>query len=573
MAGLAAAFGSGAMTNSIAELEHADCIFVIGSNTTEAHPIVALRIKAAVAKHGANLIVADPRRIELTRFAAAHLRQRCGSDIMLINALMNVIVNEGIQNKAFIAERTENFDEFWQVARAVTPEVAQLASGVPADEIRRAARMLAAAKRLSIVYAMGITQHATGTDNVKALANLSLLLGGIGRESTGVNPLRGQNNVQGACDMGGLPGVFPGYQRVDVPEVRAKFEKAWGATLPERPGLTVVEILQAADQGHIRALYCMGENPVLSDPNSNHVREVLQHIEFLVVQDIFLTETCEYAHVVLPSASFAEKDGTFTNTERRVQRVRKAVEPPGQARQDWAIVCDLARRMESASPTRRPSAPEGRTPQEMGGEMRYDHPSQIMAEIASLTPSYAGISYERLEKGGIQWPCPTPDHPGTVYLHKDRFSRGLGRFHATPFREPVEPPDAEYPFVLSTGRVLYHFHTATMTRQSAGLNELYPGGDIQVNPEDAEALGVEPGELIEVASRRGAIQAKALVTDRVPRGMVYMPFHFREAPANVLTLDALDPVSKIPELKVCAVRLTKASTPAESGAQAETVTA
>ncbi len=553
------------MTNSIAELEGADCIFVIGSNTTEAHPIVALRIKAAVTKHGANLIVADPRRIELTRFASLHLRQRCGSDIMLLNAIMNAIVNEGLHNKAFIAGRTEGFDEFWQVAQAITPEVAQVATGVPADDIRRAARMLGTAKNPSIVYAMGITQHITGTDNVKALANLAMLIGGIGRPSTGVNPLRGQNNVQGACDMGGLPNVLPGYQRVDAPEVREKFAKAWGAPIPEKPGLTVVEIIQAIEAGRIKALYCMGENPVLSDPNSNHVREALQRLELLIVQDIFLTETAEYAHVVFPSASFAEKDGTFTNTERRVQRVRKAIEPPGQARQDWEIICDLAARLGGVAA----SVPLAGSFDDRDGSrhvhrMHYDSPSQIMAEIASLTPSYGGISYERLEKGGLQWPCPTPDHPGTPFLHKDRFSRGLGRFHATPFREPAEQPDADYPFVLSTGRVLYHFHTATMTRQVAGLHELYPGGDIQVNPDDAAALGLEQGEPVEVASRRGAITAKVLITDRVPRGTVFMPFHFREAPANVLTIDVLDPVAKIPELKVCAVRLRKVPQPAEA---------
>jgi len=542
VAGLAAAFGSGAMTNSIAGVEHSDCIFVIGSNTTEAHPIVALRIKAAVTKHGANLVVADPRRIELTRFATLHLRQRCGSDVMLVNAIMNVIVNEDLHNKDFIAERTENFDEFWQVVQPCTPEVAELASGVPADDIRRAARMLGNAERPSIVYAMGITQHTTGTDNVKALANLALLTGGIGRASTGVNPLRGQNNVQGACDMGGLPATYPGYQRVDAPEVKAKFEKAWGVPLPDKPGLTVVEILNAAADGRIKALYCMGENPVLSDPNSNHTREVLAGLELLVVQDIFLTETCEYAHVVLPSASFAEKDGTFTNTERRVQRVRKALEPPGQARQDWEIICDLSTRL--------------------GYAMRYDEPSQIMDEIASLTPIYGGISFERIEQRGLQWPCPTKDHPGTPFLHKGKFSRGKGRFHPTPFREPAEMPDAEYPFVLSTGRVLYHFHTATMTRQSAGLDELYPGGEVQVNPDDAEELGLEHGAMAEVASRRGAVRARVLVTDTVPKGMVYMPFHFREAPANVLTNDALDPVSKIPELKVCAVKLSRATEPA-----------
>ena len=542
MAGLAASFGSGAMTNSIAELEGADCIFVIGSNTTEAHPIVALRIKAAVEKHHARLIVADPRRIELARFAEIHLRQRCGTDALLLNAMMNVIVTENLHNQEFIAQRTENFDEFWQAVQACTPEVAQLGSGVPADDIRRAARAFATARRASIVYAMGITQHTTGTDNVKALANLAMLAGQIGRESTGVNPLRGQNNVQGACDVGGLPNVLPGYQRVDLPEVREKFARAWGAAIPAQPGLTVVEILNAALEGRIKALYCMGENPVLSDPNSNHTREALKHLDLLVVQDIFLTETAEYAHVVLPSASFAEKDGTFTNTERRVQRVRKAIEPPGQARADWEILCDLATRL--------------------GYPMHYESPAQIMDELAALTPVYAGISYPRLERESLQWPCLDPTHLGTRFLHKDKFSRGLGRFHATPFKEPVELPDADYPFILSTGRVLYHFHTATMTRRCNGLDELYPGGDIQVNPDDAKQLRIEHGEVIEVASRRGSVKAKALVTDRVPPGMVFMPFHFREAPANVLTIDALDPIAKIPELKVCAVRVSKVATPA-----------
>jgi len=539
VAGLAASFGSGAMTNSVGELEDADCIFVIGSNTTEAHPIVALRIKAAVEKHGARLIVADPRRIDLTRFAELHLPQRCGSDVMLLNALMNVIVNENLQDKEFVEGRTENFEEFWQAIEPCTPEVAELTSGVPADDIRRAARMIATAQRASIVYAMGITQHTTGTDNVKAIANLAMLTGSIGRESTGVNPLRGQNNVQGACDMGGLPNVVSGYQSVSLPSVREKFTQAWGAPLPPEPGLTIVEILQAVDEGRIKALYCMGENPVLSDPNSNHTRQALEHLELLIVQDLFLTETAEYAHVVLPSASFAEKDGTFTNTERRVQRVRKAVEPPGQARPDWEILCDLATRM--------------------GRPMPYGDPAAIMDEIASLTPIYGGISYARLESESLQWPCPTADHPGTPYLHKGTFSRGLGRFHPTPFKEPVELPDKDYPFLLSTGRVLYHFHTSTMTRQSDGLDELYPGGDIQVHPDDAKRLRIAPGELIEVASRRGAVRAKALLTDRVPKGMVYMPFHFREASANVLTNDALDPIAKIPEFKVCAVKLTKVS--------------
>ena len=537
MAGLAATFGSGAMTNSVDELEHADCIFVTGSNTTVAHPIVALRIKAAVEKHGATLIVADPRRIDLCRFAALHLPQRCGTDVLLFNALMNVIVNEGLHDESFIKERTENFDEFWQAIEPCTPEVAALTTGVPAEDIRQAARTLAAADRASIVYAMGITQHTTGTDNVKALANLAMLTGNIGRESTGVNPLRGQNNVQGACDMGALPNVFPGYQKVAEAEARAKFAAAWGRPLPEEPGLTVVEMLNAACEGRIKALYVMGENPVLSDPNSNHTLQALEALDFLVVQDIFLTETAEYADVVLPSACFAEKDGTFTNTERRVQRVRKAVEPPGQARPDWEILCDLATRM--------------------GYPMSYDSPAAIQDEVAGLTPIYGGITYGRLERESLQWPCPDASHPGTPYLHKGTFSRGLGHFHATPFKEANELPDAEYPFLLSTGRVLYHFHTATMTRQSAGLDELYPGGDIQVSPADAARLGIEHGELIEVASRRGQVQAKALLTDRVPEGMVYMPFHFKEAPANILTNDALDPIAKIPEFKVCAVKIAK----------------
>jgi len=524
------------MTNSIDELEGSDCIFVIGSNTTEAHPIVALRIKDAVAKHGARLIVADPRRIDLTRFAELHLQQRSGSDTLLINALANVIIEEGLLDKEFVEARTENFEEFAAAVAPCTPEVAELTSGVPADDIRAAARAFATARRASIVYAMGITQHTSGTDNVKALANLAMLTGNVGFESTGVNPLRGQNNVQGACDMGGLPNVLPGYQKVIDPKVREKFASCWSRPIPEEPGLTVVETLNAADEGRIKALYCMGENPVMSDPNSNHTREALEKLDLLIVQDIFPTETVEYAHVVLPSASFAEKDGTFTNTERRVQCVRKALDPPGEARPDWEIVCALAKRM--------------------GYPMGHKDPADIMDEIAWLTPIYGGIEYARLEHGSLQWPCIDRDHPGTPYLHKDTFARGRGHFHATPFKEAAELPDEEYPFLLSTGRVLYHFHTATMTRQSAGLDELYPGGDIQVNPDDAKSLGLKVGGFVDVESRRGIIRAKALLTDRVPPGMVFMPFHWREASANVLTNDALDPIAKIPEFKVCAVKLT-----------------
>jgi len=535
VAGLARAFGSGAMTNSIDELEHADCILVTGSNTTEAHPIIALRIKAAVERHGAHLILADPRRIDLVRFARVHMRQRSGTDVALFNAMMNVILAEGLAHEEFIAARTEGFEELRAVVETCTPEWAEAITGVPAEQIRTAARLYGGAERASIVYSMGITQHTTGTDNVLSLANLAMLTGNVGRASTGVNPLRGQNNVQGACDLGALPNVYPGYQRVDDPEVRAKFEKAWNVSLPAAPGLTVVEIVNAAAEGRVRGLHIMGENPMLSDPNVNHVREALEKLDFLCVQDIFLSETARLADVVLPAASFAEKDGTYTNTERRVQRVRKAVESPGDARGDDWIICELATRM--------------------GYPMSYGGPAEVMAEIASLTPIYGGISLERIEQVGLQWPCRDGDHPGTAFLHGGQFTRGRGVFHAVPFREAAELPDDEYPYLLTTGRLLYHFHTGTLSRRTAGLEELCPPAPFEIHPEDAAREGIADGQIVEVASRRGTVRARAVLTERSRRGTVFMPFHFHEAAANVLTNDALDPVAKIPEYKVCAVRL------------------
>jgi len=540
VAGLARAFGSGAMTNSIDEFEGADCIFVIGSNTTEAHPVIGLRVKAAVKKHGAKLVVADPRSIDLVRFADVHLQQRPGTDVMLVNAMLNVIVSESLEDKSFIESRTENFDEAVKAIEPCTPEAAAVVTGVPADDIREAARTYAKAGRASIIYSMGITQHTTGTDNVLALANLAMITGNVGKESTGVNPLRGQNNVQGACDLGALANVYSGYQKVTDPAVRAKFEKAWGAKLDDKIGLTVVEMIHAIEKGDVRALYVMGENPAMSDPNTNRTREALGQCEFLVVQDVFLTETAELADVVLPGAVFAEKDGTYTNTERRAQLLRQALPPPGEARQDWQIICELASRI--------------------GYEMSYDAPSDIMDEIASVTPIYGGMSYTRLgiDGGpGLQWPCTSPDHPGTRFLHEGKFSRGKGKFHPTPFKEPDELPDEEYPFILSTGRVLYHFHTGTMSRKTEGLNEI-SGPVVEINPEDAEALGVKDCDTVEVASRRGKVRTRALVTSRPKKGVVFMPFHFHEAPANALTNDALDPIAKIPELKVCAVRVVKA---------------
>ena len=535
VAGLARAFGSGAMTNSIEDFDLTDCILVIGSNTTECHPIIGSAIKRAAVHRQVPLIIADPRSIELTEYATIHLRQKGGTDVALINAMVHVILHEGLEDRQFIAERTEGFEELRQAVLPYTPELGEKITGVPAEEIIRAARLFAQAGAASIVYSMGITQHISGTDNVMALANLAMVTGNVGKRGAGVNPLRGQNNVQGACDMGALPNVYPGYQRADDEKVRSKFEEAWGVKLPGQIGLTMVEMINAAAEGKLKALYIMGENPMLSDPDVNHVEEALQKLDFLVVQDIFLSETARLAHVVLPAAGIAEKEGTFTNTERRVQRVRKGIEPPGQAREDWVILCDLAQRM--------------------GYRMAYDEVSVIQDEIASLTPSYGGIIYERLEKGSLQWPCPDRQHPGTPYLHQNLFTRGLGKFHAVEFIPPMELPDEEFPFLLSTGRILEHFHTGTMSRRAEVLDRLVSVGAIEIHPTDALSLGIEEGKKVRIISRRGQIEIGARITDRVTPGTLFLAFHYREAPANRLTIAALDPVAKIPEFKVCAVRV------------------
>ncbi len=537
VAGLARAFGSGAMTNSMKELRYADCILVTGSNTTEAHPIIALDIKAAVKRNGARLIVADPRKIDLVRFSSLWLRQKSGTDVALFNGMMHVILKEGLEDRGFIEERTEDFDRLREAVERYTPDEAAAISGVPAEDIIKAARTFGGARAASIVYSMGITQHTTGTDNVLSLANLAMLTGNIGRRSTGVNPLRGQNNVQGACDLGALPNVYPGYQKVDDSAVQQKFEQAWGTTLSPMPGLTVVEMLHGVEDGRIHGMYIMGENPFLSDPNVNRVKRDLEAVDFLVVQDIFLSETAQYADVVLPAASFAEKSGTFTNTERRVQLLREVTPVPGEARQDWEIVCDVSRRM--------------------GYAMGFANAAQIMDEIAGLTPIYGGISHGRLTGLGLQWPCPDPEHPGTLYLHKGTFSRGKGLFHGIEYIPPAELPDEEYPLVLTTGRILYHYHTGTMTRRSQGLHEVRPEGFFEINPQDAQPLELAQGDMARVSSRRGTVTARCVVTERSRPGSVFMAFHFREAAANILTNDALDPVAKIPELKVCAIRVEK----------------
>ena len=535
MAGLATSFGSGAMTNSISEIKDAACILVIGSNTSAGHPVIALEIKKAV-RNGGRLIVANPREIELCRHADVWLRQAPGSDVALLMGVMKVILDEGLADLSFVSECCDNFDAFKESLKNFDLDFVEKTTGVPRDTIVEAARLFATCKPATIIYAMGITQHSHGTDNVMAVANLAMLTGNMGRPSTGVNPLRGQNNVQGACDMGALPNVYTGYQRVDNPDIQKKFEIAWRSDLSPTPGLTLTEMLDAAYEGKIKAVYVMGENPILSDADANHTEKALKKLEFLIVQDIFLTETARLADVVLPAVSFAEKDGTFTNTERRIQRVRKAIEPVGNSKPDWWIICQLARKM-------------------CDKDFDFENPSEVMEEIARLTPSYGGVTYERLEECGLQWPCPTKDHPGTPILHVGRFVCGLGKFAPLQYKPPAELPDKEYPLVLTTGRNLYHYHTGTMTRKVAGLNTIEPEGVIEINPADASSLKIKDGDKVKVISRRGEVAVKAKITEKSPPKVVYMTFHFAESAANLLTNTALDPVAKIPEFKVCAVRI------------------
>ena len=525
------------MTNSIEEIAAASCIFAIGTNTTVAHPVIALRVKKAV-RDGATLIVANPKEIDLCRHADVFLQHRPGTDVVLLAGMMRVIVDEHLADEEFIRLRCEDFDVLRQSLENFAPERVEEITGVPREKIAEAARRYATHKPGSILYAMGITQHTHGTDNVMAVADLAMLTGNIGKPSTGVNPLRGQSNVQGACDMGALPNVYPGYQKVIDPAAREKFETAWGCQLGDSPGLTHTEIFQAAYEGKIKSIYLVGENPILSEANANHVKEAIQRLEFLVVQDIFLTETAELADVVLPAATFAEKDGTFTNTERRVQRIRKAVDPPGDAKTDAWITCEIAKRVGADG-------------------FDFSSPSEVMEEIASLTPSYGGISHDRLDEVGLQWPCPSADHPGTRFLHGEKFTRGKGKFVPLQYKPPAELPDDEYPLVLTTDRSLYHFHTSTMTRKVEGLNKLDDRELLKINPQDASSLGIADGDIVQVVSRRGEMTVEANITDVCPPGLVSATFHFAESPTNELTNSALDPVAKIPETKVCAVRVTK----------------
>jgi formate dehydrogenase alpha subunit len=523
------------MTNSIADVEKADLLFVIGSNTTECHPIIGRLIRQGVKFKGTKLIVVDPRTTEFAKMAAIHLRHKPGTDVALLNAIMHVIIEENLHNKKFIQEHTEGFEQLAETVKKYTPEMAEKITGVPRADIIKAARLFAGVDKAAVLYGMGITQHTTGTDNVKTLANLLMLTGNIGREGTGLSPLRGQNNVQGACDMGALPNVLTGYQAITDQEKRKASEAAWGVNaLPAKPGLTMGDMLSTKPEGGVKAMYIMGENPIITDPDMRHTRQSLTNLEFLVVQDIFPTETAVIADVILPAAAYAEKDGTFTNTERRVQRVRKAVEPPGEAKPDWEIITLLA--------------------EKMGHRFGYKNPEQIMEEIASLTPIYGGIHYDRLNGYGLQWPCTDRNHPGTQILHQGKFIRGLGKFHAVEYKAPAESVSPGFPLILTTGRILEHYHTGSMTRRSDVLNKLCPNGTIDIHPEDALKLGIVDGDIVAIASERGKIEAPVRITDETAPGLAFMAFHWSELPVNVVTSTASDPSAKIPEFKVSAVK-------------------
>jgi formate dehydrogenase alpha subunit len=538
VAGLVTSLGSGAMTNSMAEIAKTGVAFVIGSNTTWSHPVFGSMLKRAVREKGVKLIVCDPRRIDLVEFADIWLQQRNGSDVALLSGLQHIILREGWEAADYIRERTEGFEDYRKSMEEFTPALVEELTGIPQDKLYAAAKLFAQSGRGAIYYCMGITQHSHGVDNVKACANLSLITGNLGVEGGGVNPLRGQSNVQGACDMGCLPNVLTGYQPITSPEAQAKFAKRWGSQPTAlKVGLTATAMVPAAGD-KIKALYIMGENPLVSDPNVNHAEKCLAKLDLLIVQDIFLTETAEIADVVLPAAAFAEKIGTITNTERRVQLSNKAFEPPAEAREDSEIIAGIAERL--------------------GAKGFPRTVADLWQEIVELTPQYAGMTYERLRLCGLQWPCPTPDHPGTPILHKEKFSRGKALLAPLTYRAPAEEPCAEYPIRLSTGRMLQHYHTGSMTRRAKVLDSLVPTGQIELSPADATRLGVRSGDRVRVTTRRGSIVTFANVVERVAEGSAFAPFHFHESAANRLTNDALDPVCAIPEFKVCAARIERA---------------
>jgi formate dehydrogenase alpha subunit len=549
--GLQLSIGSSAMSNSIAEMENLEAFIVTGSNTTETHPVIANFLKRAVRKNNAKLVVVDPRQIEMTNFATLWLRQKPGTDVAVFQAMANVIVRDELYDKEFIAKRTEDFSDYLEGLAGFTTEWAEEISGVPASSIEEAARIYASARNAAIYWGMGISQSTHGTDNTLALANLALLCGHVGKPGTGLNPLRGQNNVQGCSDSGGLPNVFTAYQRVDDDDIRSRFAEHWGIDLNPVPGLTATEMISGAALGTVRGMFVLGENPMMSEPNIAHARKAFEQLEFLVCQDIFINETGELADVILPATSFAEKDGTFTNTDRRVQRCRAAVKPVGAARPDWQILSDLGRRIEKLLGYALSTGFEYHDPEEIWDEMRY------------LTPDFFGIDYNRLEEeGGVHWPCPSADHPGTPFLFAEEFPRGRGKFWSIEYGTESELTNDEYPLNLSTGRVLYHWSGSTMTGNSS-LEDAYPEANCEINPVDAMQLEIQTGDWITVSSRRGAITLRAMMTERSPEGTVFVPFHFAEAAANLLTLEQLDERAKIPDYKITAVKVVKSQPPEE----------
>ncbi len=530
------------MTNSIREIPVSEAFLIIGSNTTENHPVIASMIKAEVINKGKKLVVIDPRKIEMAKYADVYLQIKPGTNIAILNGLAHVIIKEGLQDKDYIESRCEGFEDYKNTVEKYTPEyVAEICGLEDSEKIVEAARILAEAKPMALYYCMGITQFKSGVNGVKSCANFQMLLGNLGVEGGGVNPLRGQNNVQGACDMGALNAVYPAYQPVASEDNRDKFKNAWSplSELSVKPGKTIVESLNAAIDGDIKALYVFGENPVMSDPNQHHVIEALEALDFLVVQDIVMTETAAYADVVLPGCAFLEKEGTVTNTERRVQMMHRVVEPMGDCMDDWWIMMQLANRM--------------------GASWKYDKAEDIFEEIRTVTPSYAGMTYQRIESELLQWPCPSEDHSGTQFLHKGKFSRGLGLMSGIEYTPPAEDVDPEYPVILTTGRVLEHFHTGTMSRNSHILHELVSEAFVEMNANDASNYDVKDGEIVAVSTRRGSLRLKVKITDRPKANVIFIPFHFCEAAANKLTIDALDPGCKIPEFKVCACKIEKIS--------------
>jgi len=534
------------MTQSIADIAESKCLLVIGTNTFEQHPLIGRRIMQA-KKNGAKIIYADPRLTPTGKIADLHLQFYSGTDVALLNCFMQLILKNGWENKEFIAKRTKDFEKVKEIVMKDTysPENVSKITGVPAKDIITAAEWFGKSGQSAILYSMGITQHTTGVDNVKSTANLQMMTGNLGRPGTGICALRGQNNVQGACDMGALANVYSGYQSVLVPEMRKKMMDAWGCEIAEgKVGLTVTKLVNvlADEPGKVKCLYIMGENPMLSDPDLHHVEKGLKNAEFIVVQDIFLTETAQMADVVLPATCFAEKDGTQTSTERRVQKWRKAQDPPGEAKADWQIICELGKAM--------------------GYEKQFSFasPEEIFTEVAKVTPSYAGMDYVRLEKPeALHWPCPTKEHPGTPILHKERFSHpdGLGIFTPIEWKPPAEVPDKEYPLLLTTGRCIWQWHTGSMTRRSVDLEREEPTGWIEINPEDAKAMGIKDKEMVMAISRRGEIKIGARVIKTIKKGVVFIPFHYIECAANLLTHNALDPVASIPEFKACACKIEK----------------